>query len=175
MSKVIFCDVDGVLNGDGITVERSPGGFMGVSDELILRLKKIVDRTGSEVVLSSDWRLSYLEGKPDDDYLYLAGKLSRIAGIAIAGHTKDIGWSRRGEEIADYLAGHPEITSYLVLDDIRFPDFGHFRLRKHLILTDKNTGLTEEDVEKAVRILGEKGMKDGLGGVIQRRNSGGLQ
>jgi hypothetical protein len=151
--KVIFCDVDGVLN-NAWTDARSPGGYTGVSEELIRNLKKIVDETGARIVLSSDWRLIKDDPRQGKDYRYLARKLLFVGHLKIADHTDDISWSRRGEEIRKYLDDHPEITEYVILDDNFFSDFG--KHKNHFVHTDKNEGLTGRDVEKAIRILNGK-------------------
>lgn len=53
--KLIFLDIDGVLNYEGY--ERfTRMGTRFVDPVLIKRLKKIIDRTGAKVVLSSTWR-----------------------------------------------------------------------------------------------------------------------
>ena len=53
--KLIFLDIDGVLNYEGY--ERfTRSGTRFVDPVLIKRLKKIIDRTGAKVVLSSTWR-----------------------------------------------------------------------------------------------------------------------
>lgn len=46
--KIIFLDIDGVLN-----YENSKSK---VEEEKVKLLKEIVDKTGAEIVLSSDWR-----------------------------------------------------------------------------------------------------------------------
>jgi len=53
--KVIFLDIDGVLNCDHTT---NPRKFPYVVDKkLLARFKKLLSRTGAKVVLSSSWRL----------------------------------------------------------------------------------------------------------------------
>ncbi len=151
--KIIFCDVDGVLNGSVITKEKSPSGFTGVSDGLILNLKKIVDATGAAIVLSSDWRLVRDDREHGKDYRYLVRRLKTVAGLDISGHTDDISWSSRGDEIRKYLNDHPEVTGYVVLDDIPFTSFETCNLGDHLILTNERKGLTAKDADEAIRIL----------------------
>lgn len=153
--KVIFCDVDGVMNNKYST-ERAPGGFTGVSEPLLRNLKKIVDETGAAIVLSSDWRLTKDDPEYSENYDYLAERLQTVAGFAIFGHTDDIRWSLRGDEIRKYLDDHPEVTDYVILDDIPFSSFGACNLGDHLILTNERKGLTEKDVHQAVEILNGK-------------------
>lgn len=150
--KAVFCDVDGVLNNAG-TTKRSPSGYTGVSEDLIRNLKKIVDRTGAKIILSSDWRLIKDDPVHGKDYRYLVRKLLFVAHLKIYGHTADISWSRRGEEIRKYLDDHPGITEYAVLDDISFSDFRKYGLLDHFVHTDQDEGLTENDVERAIMIL----------------------
>jgi histidinol phosphatase-like enzyme len=53
--KVIFLDIDGVLNCDHTA---NPRKFPYVVDKkLLARFKKLLSRTGAKVVLSSSWRL----------------------------------------------------------------------------------------------------------------------
>ena len=159
--KVIFCDVDGVLNNAG-TTERSPGGCVGVSGELIGNLRKIVAATGARIILSSDWRLVRNHPERKKDYRYLVIRLRITASLTIDGHTDDIRWNRRGHEIRKYLKDHPEIKEYVILDDLPFRDFAVQNLLPHLVLTDPEYGLTDEDARKAIRILsGEHRVQQG--------------
>jgi HAD domain in Swiss Army Knife RNA repair proteins len=53
--KVIFLDIDGILN---CPTTPNPRQFPYVVDKrLLLRLQKLLDRTGAKVVLSSSWRI----------------------------------------------------------------------------------------------------------------------
>jgi hypothetical protein len=52
--KVIFLDIDGVLNCNKTT---NPRGLPFVVDRrLLARFRRLLDRTGAKVVLSSTWR-----------------------------------------------------------------------------------------------------------------------
>jgi hypothetical protein len=57
----------------------------------------------------------------------------------------------RGVEISEWLAGHPEISDYVVLDDDIFDIAPH---REHLVHTDSGTGISDSDIPKALKILG---------------------
>ena len=57
MNKIIFADVDGVLNT--WTSQRRLEcchEFSFVDTRKVLRLREIVERTGAQIVLSSSWR-----------------------------------------------------------------------------------------------------------------------
>ena len=150
--KVIFCDVDGVLNNSG-TDTRSPSGYAGVSNVLIRKLKTIVSETGAGIVLSSDWRLVKDDPEHGKDYRYLVRRLRFAGGLRILDHTPDISWKDRGQEIRQYLKQHPNVTEYVILDDLPFRDFLINDLLSNLVLTDPRKGLTDEDVERAIQIL----------------------
>lgn len=143
--KYIFLDVDGVLNCDS-TKALSPNGYVGISDKLVKRLKKILDSTNAKIVLSSDWRLSN-----DDDYKYLAQKLKYKANAEIYSKTPDVSWLRRGYEIRKWLFER-NVDNYVILDDIKFYDFNG-SLAEHFVLTDPAVGLTDANVEAAIKIL----------------------
>ena len=150
--KAIFCDVDGVLN-NRFTRSRSPNGYTGVSNDLIGNLRKIVVATGAKIILSSDWRLVRDIPVRKRDFRYLVNKLRIVASLDIADYTDDIDWNCRGREIRKYLTDHPDISDYVVLDDLPFKDFEAQGILPHLVLTDPHFGLTMEDVERAVKIL----------------------
>ena len=51
----------------------------------------------------------------------------------------------RGMEIAEWLKGHPEVTSFVILDDCS--DMAE--LKHRLVLTNPIDGLDDPDVERA--------------------------
>lgn len=146
--KIIFLDVDGVLNCT-TTRARSPSGFVGVMDSKVKLLKQIVDATGAAVVLSSDWRL-----EPESkDFKYLTQKLKYKGGITLYDMTPDISWARRGLEIISWLDDNNP-TAFVILDDTPFSDFERRELSGHVILTDPFYGLTQQEVDWAIENLG---------------------
>ncbi len=57
MRKIIFLDIDGVLNNHETLAKKYRGsGIMGVDPYRVLLLNRIVEATGAEIVLSSSWR-----------------------------------------------------------------------------------------------------------------------
>ena len=55
--KVIFLDIDGVLNSEEYYESFPDGEFIPPIDPVCVeRLKRIVDRTGAKLILSSSWR-----------------------------------------------------------------------------------------------------------------------
>jgi hypothetical protein len=65
--KIIFLDIDGVLNSEIYFIERYKNAKKGDGDPsmldegLIKNLNDIVDKTGAEIVISSSWRASGLD------------------------------------------------------------------------------------------------------------------
>ena len=102
--KVIFLDIDGVLNCDKTP---NPRKFPYIVDKkLLVRLKKLLDRTGAKVVLSSTWRC-------DPVGLFAA----KHWGVPFIDVCPDKPRSSRCREITSWLADHPKVTRFVVIDD----------------------------------------------------------
>lgn len=162
MSKVIFLDVDGVLNRHHErygTREKSPMGFTGVGQKHLLELRRIVEETGAYIVLSSDWKDCFYtdECSPreaDKDGVYLCKRLAEN-GLKIVERTdeKSEGNERstgRGFGIRKYLKAHPEVTEYVILDDVWFLDFTK-ELVPHFLWLEYP--LTKRSADKAIKCL----------------------
>ena len=170
MKKVIFLDVDGVLNSDSTLYED-----ISLEDDLILNLKELVNKTGAKIILSSSWRLS------TEAIAALMDKLDKF-GLAISGMTcdgVDLHWLEkyefdvtkkyldtkfdydenkqikithdRGAEIFKWLCYHDD-CAYIILDD-EIEDIKPYFNESVIIKTSYKTGLTKEDVKKAIQIL----------------------
>lgn len=131
MSFALFLDVDGVLN-TRTTVVGAPSGRNGIDESRVRLLKKALKQFGdAEIVLTSDWKLMREDG---DDFSYLVSMLGKF-GLSLSGKTTDV-WVGRGEGIQSYLAEHPEIDEYVILDDNTF-DFSNYpKLWERLLLTN---------------------------------------
>ena len=126
----VFLDIDGVLN-TRTTCQRTPDGFTGIDDLRVAILANAIKKYGGgDIVLSSDWK----NMKPEaDDYLYLVSKLNKY-GLKISGHTQD-SYHKRGAGIVNYLAEHPEIKEYVILDDCTFDFMDYKKLWERLLIT----------------------------------------
>lgn len=150
LNKVIFLDVDGVLN-DRFTEDRTPDGFIGLNHSMIDHLKAIVDQTGASVILVSTWKdewdVNPDERSNDGEYLHdmLLGH-----GIRIFDKTQD-NTSDRGHGIVRYLQSHPEIQKWIVLDDEVFFDYEECGIMDHLVKTRYGFGgLTNQLAKEAI-------------------------
>src|SRR5690349_11764926 len=105
--KVLFLDVDGVLN--------RWGSVQPFDEELVDELSRVVQISGAAVCVSSTWR------KLETHREKLFGLLEQI-GAPVAGCTPDLGSAgedgglyivERGEEIQAWLDGHPEVSEFV--------------------------------------------------------------
>lgn len=152
--KVIFLDVDGVLNNSN-TKALTPGGWMGVSKTLVKRLQRVAAATNAKVVLTSTWKDA---DKLELDYLYK--KLNFCKPIDFTKENDMRGSYYRGDGITDYLTAHQDIEQFVILDDYIF-DFEEQSLLDHLVWTNEKEGLTEEKAQQAIKILnGELNTQD---------------
>ena len=137
--KIIFLDVDGVLN-DAFTKDRAPGGFIGLNHSMVSQLKRIIDATGAIVVLTSTWKDDWdpagHDSTPDGKYLE---NVLKEHGITIADKTNDH-ISNRGEGISNYLASHTDVEAWIALDDDIFADYEKYGIMPHLIKTSFGYG-----------------------------------
>ena len=159
--KVIFLDIDGVLNcatSKSFCHDDTCSIITGIDSDKVKRLAKIVEATGAEIVLSSDWKDGwskyYTSSKPShakylDNHLYKKGRLTIKDKTPSTGRGS---WFR-GEEILTYLKLHQDIENYIILDDTFFEDFDNENIIDHLIITDYKYGLTDENVKQAIEIL----------------------
>ena len=149
--NVIVLDVDGVLNCRH-TRTMTSDGWCFVDDYLVKRLRGLVVRSGARVVLSSTWREGWHqedETKNDISFIELRNKLNEF-GIEIFDRTGEMRL-HRWQSVKEYMerqCGDP-IEHYVIIDD--WDDMGEYI--NHLVLTNSFTGLTDEDVEEALRIL----------------------
>jgi hypothetical protein len=149
--KVIFLDIDGVLNYFDYNMEvdiKSFVNFKEIDTEKVLLLNEIVRRTGAKVVISSTWRKLYsieelIEGLDE------RGFIGEIIDITPSLHHRNV---QRGEEIKYWLDNCGlDIISIVILDD----DSDMADMKQYHIKTSYSTGLTESDVDLAVNKLKE--------------------
>lgn len=112
--KVLFLDIDGVLNRDG-TKERC-NGYIGVDRFLCNKFLKWLRTTDVKIVLSSTWRLHSDMWQHLEDagikWIDITPDMARrqLSGIYAA--------PGRGTEIQTWLDNHPEVTQWAILDDM---------------------------------------------------------
>lgn len=153
--KVIFLDVDGVINNNYYYLESDKEEdqcYQFLSKRLIENLKRIVDETGAKLVLSSSWRSSLDDNLKPRSVMgqYLVEALSKD-GLFLYDKTEVLGINRY-EEIKTWIKNHPQTTRYVVLDD---SDYSWKDLSVNWIRPDANTGISESNVIESIKILNQ--------------------
>ena len=150
--KVIFLDIDGVLNTDAYRENTEVDYFENpVSEVHMCLLEYLVKKTDAKIVLSSTWREYWEPGEIQSDrFGNYINKLFEKYGLAIFDKTPEL--RDRSEEIDEWIKLHQgEIESYVILDDFDF-DWSEEN-EKYLVKTTDEVGLDEEAVARALRIL----------------------
>jgi len=168
--RVVFLDIDGValpLLRRDFEKQRD----VDLRTECCARINRLCQETDAKVVISSSWRYEVLDEIGKDNFrtghlhskwLGIAAYLKQQFGldVPVIGFTPDISGGptdfdmadgNRGREIHLWLAEHPEVTTFVILDDMpgwigpRFPD--------NFVRAVPIEGFTEDDFQKAVAIL----------------------
>lgn len=148
--KVIFLDIDGVLNA-ARTKERAPSGVIGVNPIMVKQLARVVKATGAEIILTSTWKKDW--APQNHDGVYLDEQLARF-GLKISGMT-DLQYNTyRGTGIVRWLDEHPDTSKWIVFDDDIFVDYEELGIMPYLVITShRNGGLNEELADLAIAML----------------------
>lgn len=156
--KLIFLDVDGVLNTPR-TQRRLKvcNEFTFVDTRKVLRLRDVVERTGAKLVLSSTWRFGadpkafFIEREALRE---LVAEFRRLRCPLWFDITPWFPRAKRWQEVNGWLIQHPEVESFIILDDMGMEEFRP--MMDHLVKCDPCKGLTKERAELAIKMLGEK-------------------
>lgn len=142
--KIIFLDIDGVLNSHGWVHQHGDHTWLSMLDpDRIELLNQITKRTGAKLVISSSWRIFHGH-TPLALLLQQAGVEGEVYDVTPTGH------GLRGREIQAWLDAQPEQPEAIViLDDCK--DMGH--LMDRLVQTNGAKGLQPYDVWKSIEML----------------------
>lgn len=166
MKKVIFLDIDGVLNTQDwhsrMTKETPKDEFGYAFDPVaVANLAWIIEETDAVIVISSSWKFfgvaklremwkvrnlpgTILDITPNtvsDEMLQNANLEEFQLGVC------------RGNEIKEWLSKHKrEVSNYVIIDD--FDDLLPEQM-SHAVITNTLIGITESDAEKAITILND--------------------
>mmetsp|Transcript_78435 Transcript_78435/g.229977 ORF Transcript_78435/g.229977 Transcript_78435/m.229977 type:complete len:279 (+) Transcript_78435:108-944(+) len=175
--RVIFLDIDGVLLPVG-SVETIvvDGVALPVRDTVresdfraaaLGNLRSIVQQTAATIVLSSEWRrteslrssIAAVLKSQDIPVFRDTTPIFHPKPELVEVHPVVAWCERRAREIGKWLKDHPEVTSWVALDDLDFAWADQVRtagtpwMKVRSVLTDKKNCLTEEDGQEAVRII----------------------
>lgn len=160
-TKVLFLDIDGVLNctyptpsdeHEWVDLDEWRYGF---NPQLVARLRYVIANTGCKIVVSSSWRYhtNYAPYQPERNWRdVLAEKLGKTSDELYAGSTPtDFKGGRRGIEINKWLEEHP-VDSFCVVDD-ETVDITPFVDKRRVVKTDMKDGLTRQAANRIIEVL----------------------
>lgn len=166
--KVLFLDIDGVLNGHEWDDEAKS---CNIRRECVKHLNRVVRETGCRIVLSSAWRYIVIG---DDMTLKGFGYMLRTHGLLadcasrnlIVGHTRaddpscdpaDLKIDERAVQIREWLAEWQRlgravvpVAAYAAVDD---EEQGFALHGIPAVITDGKLGMTAADADRLIEIL----------------------
>ena len=149
--KVIFLDIDGVLNSDEYIdrAKNTQGIERHIDIEKVKLLKKAINETDAKTVLTSSWRNS----KDIGPLRELLEKYEIYFDV-----TPFINWER-GLEIKQWLSTHKCVEDYIILDDEIYDSFDQEMLSHLVKVSNANgrglgEGLTQKDIDTIIKRLG---------------------
>ena len=165
MSKVIFMDIDGVLNTERQQNRcRAEGiahvdGFGFAFDPVaVAHLERIVNATGADIVISSSWKVWGLDAMQRMwDRRNLPGKVIDITPDTASDEmllSVDLDMDLpavKGSEIKEWLdINGSQVTHYAIIDDMEdmLPE-----QQSHFVQTDPEIGINDDDAKRAIAIL----------------------
>ena len=155
--RVVFLDIDSVLNhaapGLDIYFDETEKGKVPIDNGNLEAFKKVLAHDPDlKVVWSTDWR--YYDDELWNGYMNprLWLEAQDFMKGRIIGKTPQKMSSEHFHDIKWWLDEHDEVQKYVILEDSYFPD-KWFGLDKHLVRVSRDTGLTDEDADDAIRIL----------------------
>lgn len=151
--KVIFLDIDGVLNSEQLVHRLGMDWDGNQLDPLAIdRLNRLTDESGAKIVISSSWRIAY-HWEELVPILQDAGIKAEIIDKTPYLH------SDRADEIWCWLDNTQEkIETYVILDDDRLEmkrDNSDPVLDMHFVRTSWLDGLQDRHVDAALQVLNE--------------------
>lgn len=161
--RIIFLDIDGVLNSDDYGTEKHEY----YNENMIKELGYLVRKTNAKIIVSSSWRGMLQSRIADcqtsydsilDEFLRLLHQENiYIHGMTPSGHQR--GGLTRPLEIRSWLNEYPEIESFVILDDDTFWNWGY--LRQNVVTTMRKVS-PEEAAERERKRIYPKEYTDGL-------------
>ncbi|HET7503060.1 MAG TPA: HAD domain-containing protein [Kofleriaceae bacterium] len=110
--RVLFLDIDGVLNRTGFQPTETLGLRSWIEPELAARLCEVVKATEAQIVLASDWRLNRELAELRDEL--------RAAGIDVTliGATPELEGQPRWREVEAWMVQHSlDRDAVVIIDD----------------------------------------------------------
>ena len=166
MKKILFLDIDGVLNTERqhdrcVNEGIAPvDGFGYAFDPIaVANLKRIVKQTGAYIVISSSWKFWGLDAMqqmwanrnlPGKVIDVTPNNMSDEMLLSVDLEYMDIP-AGKGSEIKEWLSTKDhDVIDYAILDDL--PDMLPEQ-ESHFVQTDPRVGITKDDADRIIEIL----------------------
>lgn len=144
MDRILFLDVDGVLNNPGCYhLATMDNGNNFILQTLLDRLAGVCKKHDLKIVISSSWRLY------DKYRLTLISRLKEV-GLEVVSMTRDSGGAPRHAEIQEWIDIYRPMV-FVIVDDMEFAS--NCDLDPFFVNVDGSRGLTDEDVTKIEEIV----------------------
>ena len=124
--KYIFLDIDGVMaTHKEYSTKKTSKRYVTEFDvypyneKCVNILNKILEKTDAEIILSSDWSLHFNMEQMDKIFKHngiIKSPIDYVKQLALKMSTSSS--TNRGYSIDEYLAYHPEVTDYVIIDDL---------------------------------------------------------
>ena len=152
--KVIFLDIDGVLNC--VETKEKCKAYVGIDDKMVSWLKRIVEATGAQIVLSSSWKHDWepINKDAQNEFGFYVDRALKRHSLTAIDKTYESNSEHRGEGIIQWVRTH-EVDSFIILDD-EWYDFKELGLQSRVIKTEfynEHGGLRNEHVVLAIELL----------------------
>jgi hypothetical protein len=171
--KVIFLDIDGVLNSNDWYTNRKKNNLTEqyplteFDPKAVERLNRIILETGAKIVVSSSWRAGRSVNELQD-LLISVGVIGEVVGktnrlthdtyniprgceidywLKLQGLFQRINWSKEEQQKNIDKA---KVKNYIILDDDSDMLYSQ---KEHFVHTDNLHGLTDENVDNSISIL----------------------
>lgn len=143
MKRVIFLDIDGVLNNQSVL--RAASRLDTISDQHVELVAHIVKETGAVLVLSSTWRLYR-------DLLRNAIRIFESHGLTLHDVTPAKISAKRHQEIQLWLDEHEGVEKFAIIDDDGDAEIAGNFFKTSFI----GEGLTKEIAEQVIQHLNSR-------------------
>lgn len=162
--KIIFLDIDGVLN---VAYPKRDKYGRHFHPHLVDNLSYIISKTNAKIVISSTWKSKGLDtlqqmwidrNLPGEviDITPFCDQVTKDNGIEFFDDVK------RGHEIQYWLDRHPEVSNFVIIDDdsdmmdFQMNNFVHtYNNQHHTDSVDRGYGLTKICADMAIQILND--------------------
>ena len=157
--KVIFLDVDGVLNSDEYFDKIKNLNIDGIQSEIDVEKIKLlniaINETKVKIVLTSSWR-----------YTRNAQELRKLLSeYGISTDSTPFIQNERGLEIKQYLSEHLDVEDFVIVDDEVFDSYDDELIKKLVKISNGNghnfgEGLLPKDIDEIIKRLGRNKEKE---------------